>query len=419
MEITDSSARLRELIHQFIQQRLADKLDKLKPEEADKQQKLLEEYQPAAWLDSAANRVSQIQLATHILKPIHPDARGSNFYVRAEQDEAAGLVSSRGLRVVAEDVVGNAAALDVYKLLCLECDGETLLARVLRGDSAVICALSDDPQQGAALCAAFAGIVNGRGEAASHTLARQVYFPLEDGSYHLLSPLFPTSLIHRLQSQLREERFGDAAQAARDARRKEEAWHEGYCEYPNLAIQKFGGTKPQNISQLNSVRYGENWLLAAFPPLWQSAQGVRPPFGAGSVFADVLGRRREVRALIGELQHFLKNNAERNNRHIRAQRATLVGLVCAEALNYAAKLHELTPGWSLDARCTLPPEQCRWLDPDAEHPALPDWQDDVCQQFAAWFNAQLRDKTLVLNEDEATQWASDFADEMRSFMEGL
>ncbi len=419
MEITDLSARLRELIHQFIQQRLADKLDKLKPEEADKQQKLLEEYQPAAWLESAANRVSQIQLATHILKPVHPDARGSNLFVQAQQDEAAGLVSSRVLQTVVEDVVGNAAALDVYKLLCLECDGETLLARVLRGDMALIDAFSDDPQQGAALCAAFAGIVHGRGEVASHTLARQVYFPLEDGSYHLLSPLFPTSLIHRLQTQLRNERFGDAAQAAREARRKDEPWHEGYCEYPNLAIQKFGGTKPQNISQLNSVRYGENWLLAAFPPLWQSAQGVRPPFGAGSVFADVLGRRREVRALIGELQHFLKNNAERNNRHIRAQRATLVGLVCAEALNYAAKLHELTPGWSLDARCTLPPEQCRWLDPDAEHPALPDWQDDVCQQFAAWFNAQLRDKTLVLNEDEATQWASDFADEMRSFMEGL
>jgi hypothetical protein len=29
--------------------------------------------------------------------------------------------------------------------------------------------------------------------------------------------------------------------------------HDGVSrEYPNLAVQKFGGTKPQNISQLNS-----------------------------------------------------------------------------------------------------------------------------------------------------------------------
>lgn len=36
-------------------------------------------------------------------------------------------------------------------------------------------------------------------------------------------------------------------------------------EYPNLAVQKFGGTKPQNISQLNSER-GWQQLSAGLSP---------------------------------------------------------------------------------------------------------------------------------------------------------
>lgn len=426
MEITDSARALRAVIHEFLAQRLQEKLEKLKPEDDGKRQKLEAEYQPAAWLESAAKRVGQIQLATHIVKPAHPNARGTNLLVREAVSELHGLVASCSMGVAVDDVVGNSAALDVYKFLRLVCDGETLLARVLRGDDAIAQAFSDDPQQGAALRASFATIADDcRDKPESHSLARQVYFPLEDGSYHLLSPLFPTSLIHRLQSQLREERFGDAAKAAREARRKDEPWHEGYCEYPNLAIRNFGGSNPQTVGQLNLERNGENWLLAAFPPLWQSAQGVRPPFGVGSVFEDVLGRRRDVLALISKLKKFLLNNAERNNRHIRARRAALVGEVCTEVLNYAAQLHELAPGWSVDARCKLPPAQCRWLDPEAEHPAMPNWQEEICRKFVSWFNAQLRTKdketgkALLMTEDEAAQWASDFADEMRLFAEGL
>ena len=412
----DASA-LRASIHAFINARLQDKLDKLKDDEHEQRAKLLEEHRPAVWLESAAKRVSQIQLATHTLKPIHPDARGSNLHVRSSEPELAGLVSSRMLTAPDDDVVGNAAALDVYKLLKVEHAGQSLLQRVLADDPQVAAALSDDPEQGAAWQAAFAGIVASKGGAASHTLARQLYFPLEDGGYHLLAPLFPTSLIHRLQRTLRNDRFGDAAKAAREARKDGASWPQGYCEYPDMAIQKFGGTKPQNISQLNSERYGENWLLAALPPQWQSA-GVRLPLGVRSVFDRAFGSQRQVRELTGGLREFLQGT-ERNNVHIRRKRAAMVAAICDELLQYAASLQALEPGWSERDDCLLHPAERRWLDPHHPQEAVPDWQQQVSHRFGNWLNHVLGAGQLRLDEDVHAQWRRDLLGELQLLREVL
>lgn len=71
------SPTLRQLIESFIQERLQGKLDKLKPDEDVKRQSLLAGHRREAWLADAARRVGQLQLVTHTLKPIHPDARAA------------------------------------------------------------------------------------------------------------------------------------------------------------------------------------------------------------------------------------------------------------------------------------------------------------------------------------------------------
>ena len=74
---TPTWQELRQFIESFIQERLQGKLDKLHPDEDDKRQTLLATHRREAWLADAARRVGQLQLVTHTLKPIHPDARGS------------------------------------------------------------------------------------------------------------------------------------------------------------------------------------------------------------------------------------------------------------------------------------------------------------------------------------------------------
>ena len=251
------SPTLRQLIESFIQERLQGKLDKLKPDEDVKRQSLLAGHRREAWLADAARRVGQLQLVTHTLKPIHPDARGSNLHSLPQAPGQPGLAGSHELGdKLVSDVVGNAAALDVFKFLSLQYQGKNLLNWLTEDSAEAVQALSDNAEQAREWRQAFIGITAVKGAPASHSLAKQLYFPLPGSGYHLLAPLFPTSLVHHVHGLLREARFGEAARAAREARSRQESWPHGFSEYPNLAIQKFGGTKPQNISQLNSERYG-------------------------------------------------------------------------------------------------------------------------------------------------------------------
>ena len=142
-EIPPTFSNYQEAIHAFLQERLHAKLEKLKADENGKRTELIAQHQPAAWLDDAARRVHQIQAVTHSLKPIHPDARGTNLYVEPRTLPPLAELGSHALgeRFVG-DVVGNAAALDVYKLLKLEVNGRSLLTALLAHDADALAALA-------------------------------------------------------------------------------------------------------------------------------------------------------------------------------------------------------------------------------------------------------------------------------------
>ncbi|RCI76211.1 hypothetical protein DT376_03575 [Pseudomonas aeruginosa] len=208
---TPTWQELRQFIESFIQERLQGKLDKLHPDEDDKRQTLLATHRREAWLADAARRVGQLQLVTHTLKPIHPDARGSNLHSLPQAPGQPGLAGSHELgdRLVS-DVVGNAAALDVFKFLSLQYQGKNLLNWLTEDSAEAVQALSDNAEQAREWRQAFIGITAVKGAPASHSLAKQLYFPLPGSGYHLLAPLFPTSLVHHVHALLREARFGDA-----------------------------------------------------------------------------------------------------------------------------------------------------------------------------------------------------------------
>jgi CRISPR-associated protein Csy1 len=329
-------------------------------------------------------------------------------------------------------VVGNAAVLDVFKFLKLQHNGQSLLARLSRKEVAVLDALSSDTQEATQWAQAFAGIVDGKGGAASHTLAKQLYFPMPEDGYHLLAPLFPTALVHGVHTHLQEARFSDAAKAARTARRAKEPHAHGYCDYPGMAVRNMGGSKPQNISQLNSERGGANYLLASVPPVWKD-QGTQPPLRVTSVFDKraVIGRDRTVYLIAKALRPFLESVADvDNNMHIRAKRAELVQAIIDRVLDMATELQCLNGGWSADPACKLSWSQKQWLDADALEaaqaahetqiaamgaadgalaaPEPTEWRDKVAEDFARWLNATLSTDKIRMGDAEFIEWKHKF-----------
>lgn len=408
----------------------AEKLDKLKDDEAEKRQELLENHQYAVWLSDAAKRAPQIQLASHTAKPLHPDARSTQIFIDAPLCAADDLVGTHSLNALSRslDVVGNAAALDVFSLLKLapEQSSTSLLSALLANDADAVAALSDQASEAKAFAKGFLAVAGAKQTLQSHTLAKQVYFPLQGGEYHLLAPLYPTALMHAHFLHLQEMRFGDAAKASRDSRKKEESG-EAYRDYPNLLLQSFGGSKPQNISQLNSKRGGKAHLLASLPPE-RDPNFAAPPMHAESVFAKGGGfiKRQRTRELVKSLRSYLDSWAGRKgNVEVRDQRAAFVEQLVGELLNYAAEVHCLPPGWSEAPECRLNIAQCLWLDPFAERtvaapavsaaeddweaddaePVAVDWPGIVASAFASWFNQALATERnrFAINEHEEWQ----------------
>ncbi|WP_397473640.1 type I-F CRISPR-associated protein Csy1 [Pusillimonas sp.] len=403
----------------FLQERLQGRLDKLPPD-APARMDLIAQFQPAAWLEDAARRVGQIQAVTHSLKPIHPDARGSNLYVDPASLPSLSYVGSHVLREhFTSDVVGNAAALDVYKFLTLEMEGRSILDWLLADEPSAVAALSDNPETARAWQAAFVGLTQERqGVAASHVRAKQMYWLVggdatNDSEFHLLAPLFATSLAHAVHGVIQEDRFGEANKAARSARRAGEM-HDGVLrEYRDLAMQRFGGTKPQNISQLNSERGGVNYLLASLPPIWKQ-RNIRQPWGLTSVIDQMLFQYQSVRSVLREMLAFLLSDPP-SNAVTRNRRDEYVDQLIDELVSLGTVIQQTWPaGWSADVRCEIVMEERLWLDPgraESDEKFLAEWQKmawpaQIGHRFGNWLNARLQDH-LPVGEVEHRHWKTE------------
>ena len=425
--VSEEASQLRELINYFINERLETKLKT--QSDPDKREALAQQHQFSTWIEQAAKRVNQLQVVTHSLKPIHPDAKGTNLYIPPEQLADHPFVGSHLLEMnFSPDVVGNAAQLDVYKFLRIELNGESLLERALRQDPELIAALSEDRELALEWVSAFAGITEPAGTYASHTRAKQFYWltgddPSDDSQFHLLAPLFATSLAHDVFRTINEDRFGESAKAARQARRNGAYSDTEVRFYPDLAIQKFGGSKPQNISQLNSERGGVNYLLRSLPPTWHSPD-VRLPLRVASAF-KIFGKRTTTRELVRDLRAFLKSDPK-PTAATREHRDEFIHALIDELILFTSELHSAEPGWSRHDECDLPEAEAHWLDPDrtrvdeafADNHATIEWPLHIRQTFAAWLNGCL-EAVLPVSDTEYDHWSKQLKERLDELQEVL
>lgn len=419
------SAALRSAIERFLQERLDTKLKPLPPDDP-KRQALLAQFEFKVWIADAAQRAQKIQLATHILKATHPSARGTNVHRAPTTLEQHDVVGTHCLQAghVDDAAVADAKVLDVYGFLRkIEHEGNTLLDLMLAGDADVLTALSDDAAQALTWVNAFSDVAQPRVGPTSHTQAKQLYWlvgedPRDDANYHLLAPLYASSLAHEVFATINEDRFGEPAKAARQARRDVAYSDTVVHEYPHLAVQKLGGTKPQNISQLNSERGGKNYLLASLPPLWVSP-AVTPPLRSDTV-SSRFGRRERVRARTADLRKFLESDPPSNLTTRERVDAFAMDIV-DELFLMEMELLPLDAGWSASPECRLPDAEMYWLDPRraahdevfAQRRASTDWPSELCGRFAGWLNGRLNGK-LMMDDAVHDHWYELLEEEFRA-----
>ncbi|PWC21705.1 type I-F CRISPR-associated protein Csy1 [Brenneria roseae subsp. roseae] len=386
-----------------------DALAAAESELVQKRREIEQRHEVRAWLTDAASRAGQISLVTHALKFTHSDAKGSSIF-SAETVIDAKTLSTATLTKSTIDAVGNAAALDVAKLLQTEHQGDSLVAALQRNDHSALAALAENPEQLAQWLAGFQQVFTDR-QPSSHKLAKQIYFPIGNGEYHLLSPLYPSSLAQALYQRINAVRFGDEAKAIRQAQ-KENQWHDQLSiSYPNLAVQNMGGTKPQNISSLNSTRSGRSYLLSCAPPQWRSVE--QPPQRHKSIFRERGEADYYTRTTLIRMRQFLLSvKTVENNRNIRHQRLRYLDQVIDQLFFYVASVQNLSSSWSAESE--LNRAQQLWLNPhrcvdDAafrHERESGDWQKEVAHDFGHWLNRRLKHDELIFGEVERREWST-------------
>lgn len=330
------------------------------------------------WLVDAAKRAGQLSITTHPSKFTHTSARTTPINANCIQRND-GYLRSGNVEIVDVDASGNAAAMDVHSFLLLPIsDTKNLLSAFEESNQKLRVLLESMGLNFDEVRLGFLKMKLGDGVVKTDKLVKQVYFPLSNKNYHLLSILTPSSILCDFKKRIDHMRFSEEVKNARTAKR-EHKHHNGYSELYNLTMIGYGGTKPQVVSVLNNRNGGKAYLLPCIPPLFEK-RIVRLP--RDDFFTQTLYLKAEKDLFI-ILHKWVKQ--DRNNIEIRQKIQKMLGQIIDQILYKAYQLrHYHDQGWSNhEYYQQLPLNQRIWLDDiHIEHrKEKNEWRDDIAKQM--------------------------------------
>lgn len=347
-----------------------------------------------SWLVYTAGLAPQLKVTTHPCTFSHPSADRQVDVtpiladcVRAND----GLLRSGNFNVTGGtdvDVYGNAAALPAFSFLQvhLQCDGRTLLQHLMENSEQARELLKEAGEEAGAIRQNFLQALGDPGkQQESSSRVKQVYFPVGNGRYHLLSILTPAVGIHEMKERI-------------EARRKDQ--DDGSCPrwIPNPITVGFGGSKPQNISYLNNKSHGTYALLPSLPPELET-RTIRLP--RHDFFKETL----YYRSFEDIFRRYAKLfSAGYTNMRIRASLDGLFNRYIDRIILLMGMVRKEAAGVPLHDFSGLPERQRIWLDPDREEERRRSsaWvegiEEDIARSFLRGFRI-LKIKDAPFEED--------------------
>lgn len=255
---------------------------------------------------------------------------------------------------------------------------------------------------------------------------KQVLFHQGDDKYICLIPLYPTSITHYVYRHINNIKYSETNVKARKNRRENKDAIP-YCDMLNLAVTILGGTHSNNVSRLNNIQGGLNYLLPSLPPKMAQSREF-----ALSKFAENFFHSKTLKYHIHDDFEYVIQVVKdaRNNVNVRDKRKDAIDRMLHTIFAIAHTLQEKSAGWSKDY--ALPFSQKVWLDPYradldgeeefAQHKAQNEWQKEILDDFASWFNSELREQFQNLKYDiadaEFIEWKREI-EEMQGFYQRM
>ena len=228
---------------------------------------------------------------------------------------------------------------------------------------------------------------------------RQVYFPVDDKAYHLLTVLPSSCLLAEMNQRQRN---------LREQGNEKKKNGEPYASLPQTVHIKFGGSKPQNVSCLANQEKEFHLLYADIPTIRKrtSMDSPKQEFFRQATYLP------QMRWRFCELLPFYQKEVLRYDEKKRRKEAVehIIDVVIQEA----CRLQSLPAGWTREASNHLPNAERHWLDVAESGALTEDEQKELANKAAHWMADMLRAahngqkrksaKNLFLEDADLFRW---------------
>ena len=360
------------------------------------------------FISDAAEKAKYITCVTHPCQFSHPKANKPCtitpiVFYGAQSDD--GYMRSGNVKSEQRiDMYGSAGFAAVMKFLALNMsNGKTVLENISDNTPEANELLSSSGRPADELREQFLEVFKGDKQSENTQVTsskiKQVFFPKDkdgEGQYHLLSLLTPSPLVYEMKKRL--------STMMEDARNKKELIKKGeltdsFLEIFDLTTLKYGGTKPQNISQLNTENGGITWLLPSIPPILEYHRTRLPK---RDFFAECLNKHDFIWVLDGLFKLITLPKSTpitlEKQRKYRDRLFTEIVLTITEKVFAVREAFKEMPD-------TLQSSQQVWLSKDETvRLNTNDWKNDIVDDMAHWIIANLKkDHPVELGDAELSK----------------
>lgn len=367
--------------------------------------------------------IDRFNFASHIPKFSNPSIKLNGFIANIKTHKD-GFLRTGSVNRVVPDIFSHSGASDhtkefiyVYEFLVSYMpDHKMIIEHLQQKDKTQVKGLfthlniKDDKFN--EVCSQLLLMVNTTKPAKTSEAIKQVYFPVDD-DYHLLSILYPSSIMSELRSRISNIKFNNEVKQAKEDKKNNKYNAQEISDIYNLTKIGFGGTKKNNISVLNNKNGGDFYLLPSTPPSLKN-RNIQPP--KNNFFTDCL----YVKNFNNDFKRLHKLFSSNDTMRIKNSRAYHIKHIIYQVIQVIWQVRYLDANWSKsETYANLNTYQKIWLDyAHKDERSEIDFdliKKDLSQWLVITYNQNIDEKITQLGDDHKP-YLEKVIDELEEFL---
>lgn len=340
------------------------------------------------WIVNLSKLASQRHFSTHVPKYINPSANGVSNIVFSGKRQNNGYICSSNVGYYL-DSYGNAAGIPGTDFLSLEIQGKKLYQHIEENSevSKDLFEFLDEEKDNVE--SNFKKALQGDNVAITDGNLRQVFFPISDEDYYIITPVMSMPVLNSFNSFIKknnEYNYNPLNSAIKtpekvyDFKKKNKYLEGGYLQINDLVDIPYGGANPQNISSF-SIKVRNKYAIKSLPPVLTRRKIKIPRYSF--FYESIFVRRQRYSDIFNKLDKLF--NLTRNNMGIRDTRDVWIIHLMEEVESDILSVREEIKKLDFPYNGSLSNSEYLMLYGNEERYESDAWLVEISEEFSRWF----------------------------------